>query len=67
MVHVTLDNYGVDTNVELGDERGDSHHNWVDEVVRCEARGGTSVGNGSPSNMVVKPRPERKDPAMLTR
>ncbi|XXG53982.1 hypothetical protein AAC387_Pa03g1977 [Persea americana] len=67
IVHVTLDNYGVDTNVELDDERGDAHHNWVDEVIRCEARDGATVGDGSLSNMVIKPRPEKKDPSMLTR
>lgn len=62
-----MDNYGVDTNVELDDERGDAHHNWVDEVIRCEARDGATVGDGSLSNMVIKPRPEKKDPSMLTR
>lgn len=67
IVHVTLDNYWVDANLELDDKSGESHHNWVDGVVKHEARGGTDVSNGSLSYTVVKPRPEKKDPSMLTR
>lgn len=57
----------MDANLELDNERGESHHNWVDEVVRCEIKGGADVSNGSTSHMVVKPRPEKKDRSMLTR
>ncbi|CAB4267432.1 unnamed protein product [Prunus armeniaca] len=39
IVHVTLDNYEPDTHIE-DDERGEPHHNWVDEVVRSEGRVG---------------------------
>ncbi|XP_077218010.1 protein SEMI-ROLLED LEAF 2 isoform X2 [Tasmannia lanceolata] len=68
IVHVTLDNYGMDINIEDDDERGESHHNWVDEVVRCEGRGGVGVGNDvSPSYSSVRPRPEKKDSSILTR
>ncbi|RWR95224.1 protein EFR3 A-like protein isoform X2 [Cinnamomum micranthum f. kanehirae] len=67
IVQVTLDNYWVDANLELDDKRGESHHNWVDGVVKREARGSADVRNGSPSYTVVKPRPEKKDPSMLTR
>ncbi|XP_058084129.1 protein SEMI-ROLLED LEAF 2 [Magnolia sinica] len=63
IVHVTLENYGVD---DLDEERGESHHNWVDEVVNSEARCG-SGNDVNPSCMVVRPRPEKKDPSMLTR
>lgn len=57
----------MDANLELDDKRGESHHNWVDGVVKREARGGADVSNGSPSHTDVKPRPEKKDPSMLTR
>lgn len=67
IVHVTLDNYEPDTHTEYDDERGESHHNWVDEVVRCEGRGGAGVGsNISPSCMIIRPKPEKKDPTLLT-
>ncbi|CAK9141192.1 unnamed protein product [Ilex paraguariensis] len=66
IVHVTLDNYERGTHSEEDDERGDAHHNWVDEVVRCEGRGG--VGSEiSPSCMIIRPQPEKKDPTILTR
>lgn len=65
IVHVTLDNYDPDTHTESDDERGESHHNWVDEVVRCEGRGGGT--DMSPSCIMIRPRPEKKDPKLLTR
>lgn len=63
---VTLDNYGV---VSFEDEdRTDGVHNWVDEVVKCEGRGGVgAVSDVSPSCMVLRSRPEIRDPSMLTR
>ena len=62
---VTLDNYERDTDSGEDDEGGEPHHNWVDEVVRCEGRGGPSeIG---PSCLVIRPRTEKKDPALLTR
>lgn len=65
IVHLTLDNYEADERSD-DDERGEPHHNWVDEVVRSEGRVG--VGNDtSPSSMVSRPQPEKKDPSLLTR
>lgn len=67
IVHATLDNYEPDTHNE-DDERGVSHHNWVDEVVRSEGRvGAIAGGDTSPSCKVIRPRPEKKDPSLLTR
>ncbi|XP_059437223.1 protein SEMI-ROLLED LEAF 2 [Corylus avellana] len=68
IVHGTLDNYEPDAHNEGDVERGEPHHNWVNEVVRCEGRGG-AVGScdTSPSCMIMRPRPERKDPSLLTR
>lgn len=68
IVHVTLDNYERDTHNGEDDERGEPHHNWVDEVVRCEGRGGAGVGSEiSPSCPVIRPQTEKKDPSLLTR
>ncbi|XP_043721356.1 protein SEMI-ROLLED LEAF 2-like [Telopea speciosissima] len=66
IVHVTLDNYEPDINLVDDDQRGEPHHNWVDEVVRCEARGGAGVG----SDLIlsyIRPRREKKDCTLLTR
>lgn len=66
-MHVTLDNYKADRNVE-DDGRGESNHNWVDEVVRCEGRAGAGVSTSvSPSHMTTRPRPEKKDSSLLSR
>lgn len=68
IVHATLDNYERDIQNEEDDERGKTHHNWVDDVVRWEGRGTPSVGGEfSPSHMNIRPRPEKKDPSLLTR
>ncbi|XP_059652292.1 protein SEMI-ROLLED LEAF 2 [Cornus florida] len=68
IVHVILDNCDPDTYNEHDAERGEPHHNWVDEVVRCEGRGGAGVGCEISSRcMVIKPCPEKKDPSLLTR
>ena len=67
MVHATLDNYELNTHAEDDNERGELHHNWVDEVVRCEGRGATVACDASPINMIVRPQPEKKDPSLLTR
>ncbi|KHG02153.1 Protein EFR3 [Gossypium arboreum] len=66
IVHATLDNYELDTHAEDDDDRGEPH-NWVDEVVRCEGRGATVACDASPSNMIITPQPEKKDPSLLTR
>ncbi|KAF5952160.1 hypothetical protein HYC85_010104 [Camellia sinensis] len=66
IVHVTLANYEPDTINEDDDERGELHHHWVDEVVRCEGRVGTGT-EMIPSSMMIRSRPEKKDPSLLTR
>ncbi|XP_047975823.1 protein SEMI-ROLLED LEAF 2 isoform X1 [Salvia hispanica] len=68
IVHATLDNYEMNSQNEEAEERNEAHHNWVDEVARSEGRG-TTVGGGefSPSHMIIRIRPEKKDPAVLTR
>lgn len=67
IVHVTLDNYEPDSPSEDDNERAESHHNWVDEVVRSEGRIGAVVGSDTSPCSVIKPRPEIKDPSLLTR
>lgn len=68
IVHATLDNYEWSRQNEDADVRAQSHHNWVDEVVRCEGRGGSVIGNDNRSScLVIQPRPEIKDPSLLTR
>lgn len=66
IVHATLDNY--ETEEQNGDEeRNEAHHNWVDEVARCEGRGTPNVGEFSPSHVMLRVHPEKKDPHLLTR
>ncbi|KAI8555542.1 hypothetical protein RHMOL_Rhmol05G0180500 [Rhododendron molle] len=67
IVHVTLDNYGPDPLGEDDDERGEPHHNWVDEVVRCEGRTVAGVGSEISSCTMLRPRAEKKDPSLLSR
>lgn len=64
IVHATLDNY---ERARLSEET-EPHHNWVDEVVRCEGRGGAVVRNENRSSyLIIQPQPERKDPSLLNR
>ncbi|CAI0459623.1 unnamed protein product [Linum tenue] len=65
IVHCTLDNYEPDSRIENDGERGESHHNWVNEVVRSERS--AIVGNDSSSTSIIRARPEKKDPSLLTR
>ncbi|XP_071697859.1 protein SEMI-ROLLED LEAF 2-like [Rutidosis leptorrhynchoides] len=65
MVHVILSNYDSTSTTEQDDERGEAHHNWVDEVVRCEGRG--AINEPDSSYLTVKPRAVKKDPSLLTR
>ncbi|KAL7003167.1 hypothetical protein U1Q18_004325, partial [Sarracenia purpurea var. burkii] len=67
IVQVTLDNYEPDTQNEDDEERGEPYHNWVDEVVRCEGRIGPDVGSEIPGCTTIRPRPQKKDPSLLTR
>ncbi|XP_042512049.1 protein SEMI-ROLLED LEAF 2-like [Macadamia integrifolia] len=65
IVHVTLDNYEPDINLVDDGQREEPHHNWVDEVVRCEARGGAGVRSDFiPS--YIRLRCEKKDCTLLT-
>ncbi|WCJ43055.1 Protein SEMI-ROLLED LEAF 2 [Euphorbia peplus] len=64
IVQVTLDNYEADMH---DDERADMHHNWVDEVVRSEGRGSVVCCEAGSSYAIIRPRPEKKDPSLLTR
>ncbi|XP_010267987.1 PREDICTED: uncharacterized protein LOC104605067 isoform X2 [Nelumbo nucifera] len=63
IVHAILDNYDPDMHLEGDNERGELQHNWVDEVVRCEA----GVGGDLSPNHIIRPRPEKKDFSLLTR
>lgn len=63
IVHAILENYDPGRHNGDDNERGEAHHNWVDEVLRCEGRG---VGEFSPGPINTRPRPERKDPLRLT-
>ncbi|KAK7392085.1 hypothetical protein VNO78_20512 [Psophocarpus tetragonolobus] len=68
IVHATLDNYEWSRQNEDADFRAEPHHNWVDEVIRCEGRGGSVIGNDNRSScLIIQPRPEIKDPSLLTR
>ncbi|CAL0320940.1 unnamed protein product [Lupinus luteus] len=68
IVLATLDNYERCRQNEDADVRAESHHNWVDEVVRCEGRGTSVTGNDIHSScLIIQPRPEIKEPSLLTR
>uniref|UniRef100_A0A0R0HTE9 Uncharacterized protein n=2 Tax=Glycine subgen. Soja TaxID=1462606 RepID=A0A0R0HTE9_SOYBN len=68
IVHSALDNFDWSRQNEEADAREEAHHNWVDEVIRCEGRGGSVIGNDNRSScLIIQPRPEVKDPSLLTR
>ncbi|PON57610.1 Coatomer beta subunit [Trema orientale] len=67
IVHVTLDNYEPDTHNEDDGERVESHHNWVDEVIRSEGRVGSILSSDASPCSLIRPRPEKKDPTLLSR
>ncbi|KAK7278015.1 hypothetical protein RJT34_23036 [Clitoria ternatea] len=69
IVHATLDNCEWSRQNEDADVRAEPHHNWVDEVIRCEGRGGSIVGNDNRSSslIIIQPRPDMKDPSLLSR
>ncbi|KZV47335.1 hypothetical protein F511_07758 [Dorcoceras hygrometricum] len=67
IVHVILDNFEMEQNEEDDDGRN-GHHYWVEEVSRCEGRVAHGVGGDfSPSHKIIRSRPEKKDPSLLTR
>ncbi|GKC85102.1 protein EFR3 homolog B, partial [Tanacetum coccineum] len=65
VVNIFLVNYERNTSTEQDDERGEAHHNWVDEVVSSEARG--AIIEHDSSYMTLKPQAGNKDPTLLTR
>ncbi|ESW16997.1 hypothetical protein PHAVU_007G201500 [Phaseolus vulgaris] len=69
IVHTTLDNCEWSRQNEEADVRAETHHNWVDEVIRCEGRSGSVIGTNDnrSSCLIIQPRPEIKDPSLLTR
>jgi len=68
IVYATLDNYDWSRQCDDADIRTEAHHNWVNEVVRSESRAGSVVGNDNRSCcLIIQPRPEVKDPSLLTR
>ncbi|XP_020258903.1 uncharacterized protein LOC109835337, partial [Asparagus officinalis] len=68
IIHATLQNYGTDEHIEDGGQRHETHHNWVDEVVRSEVRTIGNIGiDVSPSATTIIPRPDLKDASKLTR
>ncbi|KAK1364198.1 Armadillo-type [Heracleum sosnowskyi] len=68
IVKAILDNYELDKNSEGDVARREAHHNWVDEVVRCEGQSSAGVGSEvNASCVIIRPRPEKRDPCLLTR
>ncbi|XP_010921489.1 protein SEMI-ROLLED LEAF 2 [Elaeis guineensis] len=68
IIHAILENYQADDHVDIDNERRDSHHNWVDEVVRSEARAGVTLGKDvNLSTTSLRPHSVPRDCAMLTR
>ncbi|XP_073045455.1 protein SEMI-ROLLED LEAF 2-like isoform X1 [Primulina eburnea] len=67
IVHIILDNFEME-QTEEDDEGRNAHHYWVDEVSRCEGRVAPGVGGDcSPCHSIIRSRPEKKDPSLLTR
>lgn len=64
---VALDNYNSSQSTEESGASQESSHNWVNEVVRCEARGLSGIGTDINSNILGRPRPEIRDTSLLTR
>lgn len=68
IVKAILDNYEPGKSSEGDVARREAHHNWVDEVVRCEGQGSAGVGSEINSScVIIRPRPEKRDPCLLTR
>ncbi|XP_038980454.1 protein SEMI-ROLLED LEAF 2-like isoform X1 [Phoenix dactylifera] len=68
IIHAILENYQADDHIDIDNERSDSHHNWVDEVVRSEARAGVTLGKDvNLSTTSLRPHSVPRDSAMLTR
>ncbi|XP_022965555.1 uncharacterized protein LOC111465423 [Cucurbita maxima] len=66
IVRVTLENYDPARDGN-SDDSTEPHHNWLNEVARSEGRCGTVGGDANGSYGIIRPRPNKKDPALLTR
>ncbi|KAG0492014.1 hypothetical protein HPP92_005051 [Vanilla planifolia] len=66
IVYAILENYETDEQPDDDGKRCENHHNWVDEVVRCEAGAGPILHNTT-NNMILRSFPESKDSTLLTR
>lgn len=67
IINAILENYRIDERINGNNGRHESQHNWVDEVVRCEAKAGLVVGNDVNTNSTTaRPRPTAKDCSTLT-
>ncbi|GKU91130.1 hypothetical protein SLEP1_g5046 [Rubroshorea leprosula] len=67
IVNATLDNYELDTHARCDNPSAETHHNSVDEVVKCEDKDALVSNDASPSYLITRPRPDKKDPSLLTR
>lgn len=68
IIYAILDNHGVDKQLKDADDGWEKHHNWVDEVSRCETRVGPILLNDvSRNSMIIQLLPQTKDFNMLTR
>ncbi|XP_008808672.1 protein SEMI-ROLLED LEAF 2-like isoform X2 [Phoenix dactylifera] len=68
IIHAILENYRAGDHIDIDNERHDSNHNWVDEVVRSESRASVTVGNDVNLNHTsFRPQSVARDSAMLTR
>ncbi|KAJ4817138.1 ARM repeat superfamily protein [Rhynchospora pubera] len=68
IVSSILKNYRSDDPLNEEEDGSAAHHNWVDEIVRCEGRaGGTVSSDISPRNPTMRIRPNTGDTSTLTR
>jgi hypothetical protein len=62
IISSVLKHYRSDEALNGEEDRSTSHHNWVDEIVRCEGRaGGTVSSDISPRNTIVRLWPNTRD------
>lgn len=68
IISSVLKHYQSEEALNGEEDRSTSHHNWVDEIVRCEGRGGGTVSSDiSPRNTTVRLWPNTRDASTLTR
>ncbi|XP_078160554.1 protein SEMI-ROLLED LEAF 2 [Carex rostrata] len=62
IINSVLKHYRSDEALNDEEDRSTPHHNWVNEIVRCEGRaGGTVSSDISPRHTVVTLRPNTRD------